>query len=58
MAEVAVEHPLNSVHPHKRPIASHIPNIDIEGVSNDDGDEYSTMKRLQRHLEYTNQQAD
>lgn len=52
MAEVAFEHPLNTVPPHKRSGALHIPNIDIEGVSNDDSDEYSTMKRLQRHLEY------
>ena len=52
MADVAVEQPLNTVPPHKKYIPSNIPNIDIEGAGNDDTDEYSTLKRLQRHLEY------
>ena len=53
MAEVVVENPLNVVPPHKRQSPSNsIPNIDsLEGVGNDDSDEYSTLKRLQRHLE-------
>jgi hypothetical protein len=51
MGDVAVESPLNVVLPHKRQIPSNIPNIDIEGIGNDDSDEYSTLKRLQRHLE-------
>jgi len=51
MGDVAVENPLNVVPPHKRQIPSNIPNIDIEGMGNDDSDEYSTLKRLQRHLE-------
>jgi 26S proteasome regulatory subunit T3 len=53
MGDVAVESPLNVVLPHKRQSPSNsIPNIDsLEGVGNDDSDEYSTMKRLQRHLE-------
>ena len=51
MAEVAAEHPLNIVPPHKKHIASNIPNIDIEGIGNEDSDEYSTLKKLQRHLE-------
>ena len=51
MGDVAVENPLNVVPPNKRQIPSNIPNIDIEGIGNDDSDEYSTLKRLQRHLE-------
>ena len=52
MAEIAVECPNSIVPPHKKQIASHIPNIDIEGIGNDDIDEYSTLKKLQRHQEY------
>jgi 26S proteasome regulatory subunit T3 len=53
MGEVAVENPLSLVQPHKKQsLANSIPNIDsLEGVGNDDNDEYSTLKRLQRHLE-------
>ena len=51
MADAAVENPLNTTPPHKRQIPSNIPNIDIEGIGNDDNDEYSTLKKLQRHLE-------
>lgn len=51
MGDVAVENPLNVVPPHKRQTTSSIPSIDIEGISNDDSDEYSTLKKLQRHLE-------
>lgn len=38
---------------HKRLLMSNsIPNIDsLEGISNDGSDEYSTLKKLQRHLE-------
>lgn len=53
MSAVAVENPANAVSPHKKqaPFNS-IPNIDsLEGMSNDDSDEYSTLKKLQRHLE-------
>lgn len=48
-----MENSLNVVPPHKRQSPSNsIPNIDsLEGVGNDDSDEYSTLKRLQRHLE-------
>ena len=48
-----MENSLNIVPPHKRQSPSNsIPNIDsLEGVGNDDSDEYSTLKRLQRHLE-------
>ena len=53
MGDVAVENPFNMVSPHKKQTPSHVPNIDIEGIGNDDSDEYSTLKKLQRHLEYT-----
>lgn len=54
MASVAVENPTNIVAPHKKPLPSNsIPNIDsLEGIGNDGSDEYSTLKKLQRHLEY------
>lgn len=54
MGDVALENPANIVAPHKRQAPSNaIPNIDsLEGISSDDSDEYSTLKKLQRHLEY------
>jgi 26S proteasome regulatory subunit T3 len=53
MADVAVENPMNIVL-HKKPaLTDTLPNIDpLEGPGNDNGDEYATLKRLQRHLEY------
>ena len=51
MADVTVENLLNVIPPHKRQTQSNIPSIDIEGIGNDDSDEYSTLKKLQRHLE-------
>jgi len=54
MGDVVVENPANIVAPHKRlPASNSIPNIDsLEGIGNDGSDEYSTLKKLQRHLEY------
>lgn len=54
MGDIAIENPVNIVQPHKRQAPSNsIPNIDsLEGIGNDDSDEYSTLKKLQRHLEY------
>lgn len=54
MASVAVANPTNIIAPHKKPLPSNsIPNIDsLEGIGNDGSDEYSTLKKLQRHLEY------
>ncbi len=54
MGDVLVENPVNSVLPHKKQFPTDsIPNIDsLEGSGNDGGDEYSTLKRYQRHLEY------
>ena len=54
MGDVLFENPANTVAPHKRQApANLIPNIDtLEGIGNDANDEYSTLKKLQRHLEY------
>lgn len=54
MGDVAVENPANNVTPHTKPAPlDTIPNIDsIEGTGTDGGDEYATLKKLQRHLEY------
>lgn len=53
MANVAVENPVNIASP-KRPVGvDNILNVDpLEGPGTDGGDEYATLKRLQRHLEY------
>jgi 26S proteasome regulatory subunit T3 len=52
MADVAVESLANQVFSHKKPMPSSIPNIDsLEGLGADGSDEYSTLKKLQRHLE-------
>jgi 26S proteasome regulatory subunit T3 len=51
MADVAVENPANTLPPHKTALDS-MPDIDsFEGVGANGEDEYSTLKRLQRHLE-------
>lgn len=54
MGDVAVETPANNVMPlTKAAPLDTIPNIDsLEGTGNDGSDEYATLKRLQRHLEY------
>ena len=54
MGDIAVENPANIVAPHKRQAPSNsIPNIDsLDGIGSDGSDEYSTLKKLQRHLEY------
>jgi 26S proteasome regulatory subunit T3 len=52
MADVAVENPANVAAPLKKQTLNSIPNIEsLEGIGNDDGDDYATLKRLQRHLE-------
>ncbi len=51
MADAAVESPLNASVNFRKPIPSHVPNIEIEGVSNDESDEYSMLKKLQGYLE-------
>jgi hypothetical protein len=52
MGDVVVENPANQVLPHRKQLPSSIPNIDtLEGLGTDGSDEYSTLKKLQRHLE-------
>ena len=60
MGDVLVDNPLNSVPPHQRkPASDSVPTIDsLEGSGSDGGDEYSTLKRYQRHLEYINLQEE
>ncbi|KAI0424332.1 26S protease regulatory subunit 6B [Xylaria sp. FL1042] len=59
MGDVAVENPANTVAPHNKPIPSAIPNVEtIEGIPSQGGDEYATLKKLQRHLEYIQLQEE
>ncbi|OXV09006.1 hypothetical protein Egran_03231 [Elaphomyces granulatus] len=60
MGDVLVENPVNNVAPHKRLAPTDtLPMIDpLEGPGNDSGDEYETLKRLQRHLEYIHLQEE
>ena len=52
MADAAVENPANQTPPHRKQLPSSIPNIDsLEGVGTDSDDEYTTLKKLERHLE-------
>jgi hypothetical protein len=52
MADAVVENPAAQLSPPRKQMSS-IPNIDsLEGLGNDGSDEYSTLKKLQRHLEY------
>lgn len=54
MGDVVVASSAALAPPYKRTTPAHAtPNIDpLEGVGNDYGDDYTTLKRLQRHLEY------
>jgi 26S proteasome regulatory subunit T3 len=53
MGDVFVENLANHALPHRKQMPSSIPNIDsLEGLGTDGSDEYSTLKKLQRHLEY------
>lgn len=52
MADTAVQSPATMVLPLRKQLPSSIPNIDsLEGLATDGSDEYSTLKKLQRHLE-------
>jgi len=47
-----VENPATQVLPHRKHMQSSIPNIDsLEGLGTDGSDEYSTLKKLERHME-------
>ena len=53
MGDVMVENPAIQIPPHKKQSPASIPNVDsLEGMGAGGGDEYSTLKRLQRELEY------
>jgi 26S proteasome regulatory subunit T3 len=54
MGDVAVENPANNVTPLVKPGAlDALANLDsLDGTGADGNDEYATLKRLQRHLEY------
>ena len=60
MADAMVDNPANVPAPFKKqPTFNSIPNIEsLEGISNDDSDEYATMKKLQRHIEYIQLQEE
>lgn len=52
MGDVAVESQANHVPFYKKTAASTIPTIDsFEGLPSEGGDEYATLKKLQRQLE-------
>lgn len=52
MGDVLVETPSNHVTPKKPLPSTTIPNIEtFEGLPLDSGDEYATLKKLQRQLE-------
>lgn len=58
MGDVLVENPVDTVAPHQK-FEDSIPDIDsLEGAGNDSTDEYATLKRLQRHLEYIKLQEE
>jgi len=58
MGDILVENTANDVLPHKKSAPSAIPNIDnFEGVPTD-GDDYATLKRLQRQLEFIKLQEE
>jgi len=44
--------------PHKKMSAIHSPNVDADVMNNEEVDEYSTYKRLQRELEYIQLQEE
>jgi len=59
MGDILVENASGVVQPHKKTGPSTIPSIEnFEGVSTEGGDEYATLKRLQRQLEYIQLQEE
>jgi len=59
MGDVLTENSATQVLPHRKQMPSSIPNIDsLEGLGTDGNDEYSTLKKLQRHLEYIQLQEE
>ncbi|KZL78834.1 26S protease regulatory subunit 6b, partial [Colletotrichum tofieldiae] len=59
MGDVLVENPANHTAPHKKTAPSTIPSIEnFEGISTEGGDDYATLKKLQRQLEYIQLQEE
>ena len=59
MGDVLVENSFNQVPPHKKTASSTIRSIaNFEVVSNDDGDDYAALKKLQGQLEYIQLQEE
>lgn len=59
MGDVMVENPANHVAPHKKTAPSTIPSIEnFEGIATEGGDDYATLKKLQRQLEYIQLQEE
>lgn len=59
MADVLVENPANHVQPHKKSALPTISSIEnFEGLSAEAGDDYATLKKLQRQLEYIQLQEE
>lgn len=59
MGDVLVEAPVNHLSPVKKTAPSTIPSIEnFEGIGADTGDEYATLKKLQRQLEYIQLQEE
>jgi len=59
MGDVLVENPANYSQPLRKTAPSTIPSIEnFEGAVAEDGDEYLTLKRLQRQLEYIQLQEE
>jgi len=59
MGDVLVENPVHHAQTLKKNTPSTIPSIEnFEGASTEGGDEYATLKRLQRQLEYIQLQEE
>ena len=59
MADAMVETPNAVTAPHRRAAPSAIPTLDnFEGVSVESDDDYATLKKLQRQLEYIQLQEE
>lgn len=59
MASAMVENPANTVAPHQKSSLPAIPSIEnFEGVSTEASDDYATLKKLQRQLEYIHLQEE
>jgi len=59
MGDVLVENTANHIPPHKKSAPSTIPSIEtFDGLPADGVDDYATLKKLQRQLEYIQLQEE